>query len=323
MFNISIVKKAVSLFLAFLSFAIPCFSYQPKEPDEVLLNAAIISDVHIDTRLPLGKAIFKTGLRDMSKNARQNDALVISGDLTNYGDEKSLMDFFSLIKENCNAGKAVIAMGNHDIGHVRDLGFTNDEARAWYIKNHNEFMGTDFDKCYYSIDVNGYKFIVLCDESPDNWDTFEIYDEQIAFLDSELERATANGMPAFVVCHEPVEGVNGQPTVWKDGAMDSESSTKIKATLEKYKNVFYISGHMHEGINGKLTEKVLGFCCVETLNGVTYVSLPTYLLVNRFGFLHNGMGLQMEVYKSKVVFRARNYLTSRWYPDYEYEVPLV
>lgn len=323
MLKLSIIQKLVSVFAAFLSFAIPCFNYQPKEPEKVLLNAAVISDVHIDTRLPLGKALFRAGLRDMSKNGIKNDAIVVSGDLTNYGDEQSLIDFFNLIRDNCNADKAVIAMGNHDIGHVSDLGFTNDEARAWYVKNYNELMGFDFDKSYYAIDVKGYKFIVLCDESADNWDCFEIYDEQIAFLDAQLASATANGMPAFVVCHEPCEGVNGQPTVWKDGAMDSESSTKVKATMEKYKNVFFISGHMHEGINGELTEKVLGFCCVETLNGVTYVNLPTYLLVNRFGFLHNGMGLQMEVYESRVVFRARNYLTSRWYPDYEYEIPLV
>ena len=80
---------------------------------------------------------------------------------------------------------------------------------------------------------------------------------------------------------------------------------------------------MHEGINGKLTESVLGFSCVETLNGVTYVSLPTYLLVNRYGIPWNGLGFQMEVYEDEVIFRARSYMTSKWYLAYEFEVPIV
>ena len=105
--------------------------------------------------------------------------------------------------------------------------------------------------------------------------------------------------------------------------MDEESGRKVKATLQKYDNVFYISGHMHEGINGELTRRVLGFCCVETVDGVNCISLPTYLIVNRYGLPGNGLGFQMEVYSDRVVFRARNFITSKWYLPYKFTIDLV
>lgn len=318
----SVIQQIISFFQAIILFLCPCLNYSVKS-DDIKLNVAIISDTHIDDRLPCGKLMFKRAFKDMNNCSTPVDVAIVAGDLTNYGDEASIIDHFQIFSENCNAATKISAMGNHDIGHVRDLGLTNQQARDTFLKYQNEYMGTDFDKNYYSYDVNGYKFIVLCDESESHWDTFEMFDEQIAWLDSELAEATANGLPAFVICHEPLEGVNGQPIVWDDGVLDSESSAKIKAVLEKYQNAFYISGHMHEGINGELTEKLLGFSCVETLNGVTYVTLPTYLLINRYGLPLNGLGFQMEVYEDEVVFRARRYLTSMWYSAYEFEVPIV
>lgn len=318
-----VFSKIFAMIQALIIMICPCMNYSVRSEADIKLNAAIISDVHIDTRLPCGKALLAKAFKDMNKCTTPVDAAIVTGDLTNYGDEASIIDYFKIFSETSNAATKISAMGNHDIGHVRDLGLTNQEARDYFLRHQNEYMGTSFEKNYYSYDVNGYKFIVLCDESEDNWDTFEMYDEQIAWLDSELKEATKDGLPAFVICHEPVEGVNGQPTIWDNGAMDSESSTKIKAVMEKYSNVFYISGHMHAGINGDLTDKVLGFKCVETLNGVTYVTLPTYLLVNRYGIPWNGMGFQMEVYGEKVLFRARNFVSSRWYSAYEFEVPIV
>ncbi len=319
-FFYSLISLFLSVATAFSGAATP---YTPQNPDEIKLNVALISDTHIDSRLPLGKLYLKNAFKDMNSATVKNDALVVCGDLTTYGEEQGIIDFFEIMTETTDIEYKIIAMGNHDIGHTRDLGITNDEARAYFLKHNNDYLGTDFEKNYYSYDVNGYKFIVLCDESEDNWDEFEIYEEQTAFLDAELAEATKDGLPAFVVCHEPTVGQNGQETVHDGGSMQPESSERIKAVMEKYDNVFYLSGHMHEGINGNYTEEFLGFRNIETVNGVTYVSLPSYLLFNRYGFMGNGLGMQMEVYEDEVVFRARNFALSDWYGDYTYSVPLV
>lgn len=315
-------SRLIAFLISVIMTVFPCLDYSP-ESDDIRLNAAIISDTHIDTRLPCGKYLLERAFLDMNGCSVPTDAVIVTGDLTNYGDDASVEDFFRILTESSKAKNAIITMGNHDIGHTEDLGMTNQQARDRFIRMHNEYLGTELDKPYYSYVVNGYKFIVICDESEDRWDTYEIYDEQIAWLDRELADGTKDGLPVFVICHEPYEGINGQPIVWEGGTMDEESGRKVKATLQKYDNVFYISGHMHEGINGKFTEKVFGFCCVETVDGVNCITLPTYLLVNRYGLPGNGLGFQMEVYSDRVVLRARNFITSKWYLPYKFTIDLV
>lgn len=310
--------QILSFLLALIMTLVPFVGREAKEPDEVLLNVSIISDTHLDARLPGGKLNLEFGLRDMNKF--DNDAIVHVGDITNYGDEASVKYFYDIMRDNCDAENWVVATGNHEIGHPEE--FTNEEARQNFIKYHNEYTGQGIENAYYSVDVDGYTFIVLCDQSEDNWDSCDIYEDQIAFLDAELARGTAEGKPVFVVCHVPVEGANGQDIIYEDGGLD-EYSDAVKNTMEKYKNVFFISGHVHTGINGYISKALFDISCVETENGVTYVNLPTYGIVNRYGIPWNGMGFQMEVYEDEVIFRARKFNTSRWYGFYEFNIDLV
>lgn len=307
-----------SFIMALIMTLVPFVGRDAKNPDEALLNVSIISDTHLDARFPGGKLNLERGLRDMNKF--DNDAIVHVGDITNYGDEASVKYFYDIMRDSCDVENWVVATGNHEIGHPEE--FTNEEARQNFIKYHNEYTGQGIENAYYSIDVEGYTFIVLCDQSEDNWDSCDIYEDQIAFLDAELARGTAEGKPVFVVCHVPVEGANGQDIIYEDGGLD-EYSDVVKSTLEKYENVFFISGHVHTGINGYISKELFDVSCVETENGVTYVNLPTYGIVNRYGIPWNGMGFQMEVYEDEVIFRARKFNTSRWYGFYEFAIDLV
>lgn len=314
------VKKIVSLLTSLFIMAGTNLPYSPKE-EGILLNIGIISDTHIDYRLPLGQYLLARALDDMAGSVQPLDAVVVSGDMTNYGDGKSVKTFYELFKHHCKANQWVIASGNHDIGHVEDV--TQEEARRRLIDTYNQYTDSDISHIYYRVKIRGYSFIVLGDQSDDSWDQPDINEDQLDFLDTELAKATADGKPAFVVCHWPLDGVNGQSTIWKDGSIGTETSEKIKTILEKYRNVIFISGHIHAGINGELTKTLFGFSCVENRNGVTFVNLPTYLLVNRYGIPWNGLGFQMEVYNKKIIFRARDYATSKWYSCYEFNAPLA
>lgn len=316
------MTQIISFIMALIYTLIPFVNYSPKS-DDILLNVSIISDTHLDDRFPGGKLNFKKGLQDMNRMKADNDAVVVVGDLTNYGDEASVECFYELMEKHCEvpAESWVVATGNHEIGHPEE--FTNEEARQNFVKYHNEYTGQGIENAYYSVDVDGYTFVVLCDQSEDNWDSCDIYEDQLAFLDAELARGTAEGKPAFVICHVPVEGVNGQEVIYEDGGLDPEYSEAVKGIMEKYENIFFISGHVHTGINGYISEELFDISCVEEYNGVTYVNLPTYGIVNRYGIPWNGMGFQMEVYEDEVIFRARKFNTSRWYGFYEFEIPLV
>lgn len=293
-----------------------------EQKDACRLNASIISDVHIDVDWPIGEWVLANGLNDLERSADTIDALIVSGDLTNYGDKESMESFFNIAAESNCADNWVIAMGNHDVGHVEDT--TQEGARQRFVDLYNKLnpSGEKIEKAYYKTDINGYRFVVLVDDGEDTWDHPEMAQEQYQFLDDALAEAADRNLPMFVVCHVPVEGVNGQDKIWENGGL-GECSDTVRGILEKYKNVFFISGHVHTGINGPLVENVFGFSCVETHNGVNYINLPTYMIVNRYGVPWGGMGFQMEVYDDEVLFRARNFGSSKWYPVYDHSVPIV
>ncbi len=321
----AVIQQIISILMMFIVAFTPSFVFSGNvfktKSDTALLNAVLISDTHIDYRESVLQGTLASGLRSLIDSESTIDTLVVTGDLTNYGDEKSVAAFYDIVSSYSPVKTLIAAAGNHDIGHVEEV--TQGDARAYLMKYYNEFMGTAFDKIYYSYEVNGFKFIVLSDESDDSWDFPEISDEQIAFLDTQLSEGTKDGKPVFVCCHWPLQGNNGQEIIWEDGCMDPLYGDKIRATLEKYKNVFYLSGHVHTGVNGTFIKEAFGFNYVETTNGVTYVNLPTYGLVNRYGIPWPCTGVMMEVYDNEILFRPRNFVDGLWYTQYEMSVGLV
>lgn len=292
--------------------------------DDCLLTAELISDTHIEENELFRQFFLSSGLTNI-KNAKADiDALVVAGDITNYADEPSLAKYYDILKKYSTV-PVITAAGNHDIGHVGDRDVTNitrEEAKANFIKYNNEYMGTDNKTTYYSTEINGYKFIVLGDDviNGGHWDAMDISKEQMAFLDKEL--AYACGEPVFVICHWAVDEKNGQEIVYPDGGIDL-ATNDIKSVMEKYKNVFYISGHIHGGIKSTAAADFAGFANVEQENGVTYVSLPTYGIVNSFGYPWSATGMQMEVYEDQVIFRPRNFVTNAWFTNAVYSIPVV
>ena len=329
------IKKFLSVLLTVLTTVSMAFAgfndSRSNEPfrvkdDNVLFNVTLLSDVHIDYRELFLQAALRLGVTSLKKSQSPIDAVVISGDLTNYGDKKSMNTMFKTVTECMPDGtQAFITTGNHDIGHSSEVDLTAEQARQNFIELHNKYLGTEINKIYYSRVIDGYTFITLSDESDDSWDTPEISDTQIAWLDSELSKATAaNDMkPVFVVCHWSINGTNGQQIVWENGAMN-DCSDKVRAVLEKYsnKNVFYISGHVHTGVNNDELHKYFDVYNVEEQNGIFYVNLPAFGSLNRYGVPWPGTGMQMEVYENEVIFRPRNYLSNKWYGSFEYSVTL-
>jgi 3',5'-cyclic AMP phosphodiesterase CpdA len=347
---LSTIKNIISILMAIIVTIFPGFSFEDITKEDILaankeleehvkeeaeelvifeefkenclLNATLVSDIHIDVDWAIGEWVWANGLNDLERSRDTIDALIVSGDLTNYGDGPSIESFFNIMAESNCAENWVIATGNHDVGHVDDV--TQEEARQRFVNLYNTLnpSGEKIEKAYYKTDVNGYRFVVLCDDGDDTWDTPDMSAEQIQFLDDSLNEAADRGLPMFVVSHVPCNGVNGLDTIWPDNGLNENSDT-VKAILEKYENVFFISGHVHTGINGPLVENAFGFSCVETINGVNYINLPTYMIINRYGVPWGGMGFQMEVYEDEVLFRARNYGSSKWYPVYDHSVSLV
>lgn len=324
----SIMTNFTTFLMAILLTVIPYAGFElpviDNKEEDCLLTVEMMSDVHIEEKELIRQAFLSSGLTNLKFAKADIDAVLVAGDLTNYADEPSLAKYYELIRKYSPA-PVITAAGNHDIGHVGDQDVTDisrEEAKANFIRYNNEYMGTDNEHNYYATEINGYKFIVLGDEVIDggHWDGMDLGEEQIAFLDSEL--ASANGEPVFVCCHWPVDGMNGQELVYPDGEIELYKND-IKTVMEKYKNVFYISGHIHGGIKSTAAADFCEMANVEQLNGVTYVSLPTYGIINSFGYPWSGTGMQMEVYEDHIIFRPRNFITNAWFTNSVYSIDLV
>ena len=276
----------------------------------VRLTFANIADTHL---IDNESATINLGnfFEDISSSKSKFDAVLIAGDLSEYGKISEYKRFFDVFDKYKDVFKLFITMGNHD---VRFLFPRNQKI---IMDKVNEYLGINTNgKSFYSYDVKGYKFIVIGTEKRVLEKAY-ITSEQIAFLDRELKEATKDGKPAFVMCHQAFAFTHGLPEVWKTGDM-GEQNDDVRAVMEKYKNVFFINGHLHGGIFEKTLE------ILNKENNVISLSVPCYRKENNFGIRDCGVGYYCEVYDEKVIFTARNFVKGEpvtgEYTHFEFEL---
>lgn len=265
-----------------------------ENSDECLMSFVALADTHT-RETKINTFYLECGLNDIANSEEEFDALLIAGDLTEFGDGISYNALWDKLDNSVFADKPILlATGNHDIR------LAYEAQTAMIMQKAGEYLDMDINKPYYSYDVNGYTFIVM---GSDEWQLEKaiISDEQLEFLDSELERATRDGKPAFVVCHQPLADTHGLPEVWENGDLGEDSSA-VFDVLVKYENVFFINGHLHDGVYENSLE------VFDEENGVYSINLPAYGRENDYGaFPQPGLGDYVEVYADRVVFTARDF----------------
>ena len=277
---------------------------------DVKLSFAAIADTHLPNRESAEKNL-ENAFVDVLNSKERIDVLLLAGDIADYGLKKEYDRFFRVFLKYKDKLKLFVTMGNHDARF-----FFRTASKA-VNSNIEKLLDIDLQgKTYYSYDVNGYTFIVLCTEKAVLEKAY-ISPEQIRFFDEELKRATKDNKPCFVMCHQPFAFTHGLPEVWKTGDM-GEQNDEVRAVMEKYKNVFFINGHLHGGVCSYVEE------VLNEENNVISISIPGYRKENNFGITDAGVGYICEVYENKVLFRARNFLTGRYvsgdYTKFEYEI---
>ena len=233
---------------------------------------------------------------DVDLSVNKIDAVLLAGDIAEYGKNAEYARFFNVFDKQKDKYKIFLTMGNHDVR------FQFGKNQKIIMDKVNEYLNINTNgKSFYSYDVNGYTFIVIGTEKR-VLEKAHITQEQIDFLDKEICRATKDGKPAFVMCHQAFQNTHGLPEVWKTGDM-GEQSDDVRAVMEKYKNVFFINGHLHGGVFEKTQETL------NQENNVQSISIPCYRKKNNFGFTDCGVGYYCVVYDDRVEFVARNFVT--------------
>jgi Predicted phosphohydrolases len=290
--------------------------------DGIKLNCTIVSDTHQDINHwnpELPQMLFINVLMEDKASEAPVDSLVIVGDTTSRGMRENWDLFRGCFTEKTEgyAKQLLLQLGNHDTWH--DVSY--NEAIGEYYSAVKDTCGFTLDHVYYSKEINGYRFIFLGSEEEGGCSA-NISDNQINWLDKEVELGTAAGKPVFIFNHQALNGTHGLPKTW-DAEEDPNAdpmeggvglaSDKIRDVLCKYKNVFYFSGHSHMGLNGEKSLRDNGYSSFEYLNGALLVMLPSLACGNHHGEdLHFDIGYQLEVYADRVLLRPRNYAEHEW-----------
>ena len=230
---------------------------KPLDPDNCLLNFVAISDTHVheDGDGGYNDMIFDIVMSDIQNAEVKADALVIAGDVTDHGEEAQWKYLQNLMSNYDPAERILLAIGNHDTWTEQG----DKSSKKLFIEYNKKITGEKVNNVYYSAKVNGYSFIFLGSEK-DNTDAY-FSKKQLNWLESEMKKAAKTKKPIFVVSHWPLNETHGLPVTWGDeeytkmtGGM-GEQSAQVKKILNKYKNVFLISGHIHSGFSNEAMAK--------------------------------------------------------------------
>ena len=290
--------------------------------DDSLLNFVVTGDPQVCSYNPSREANLIEASQDLINSQVNLDAFIIAGDIA----ENGLQSEFDRVAEDIRdipADNFIMAAGNHDI-RLRDY----EQCKATITGFMNQFNAEEkhISELFYEYDVNGYKFLVIASNEASFEEAF-ISSEQLQWLNLALKEYTKNGDPVFVITHYPLAESHGLPNTWgsanstpdknlpeyiyKDGydytGSIGEQSNEIYNILTSYKNVFFITGHLHTGF---------GYYTYQTIskeNNVQGINVPSVGIDNKDGTYNNpGTGVYVEVTDDQVIFYARDFAKGRF-----------
>lgn len=291
--------------------------------EDTVINLLITGDPQICNYNPERETSLIAASEDMMNAETSFDAYISVGDIA----ENGFQDEYDRVYDDIHAIDAanfIMCSGNHDI-RLRD--YEQSSERFVNFMNRLNIEQNAVDSLRYTYEVNGYHFIVMASDKGNFEDAF-ISDEQLQWLNLELKEHTKTGKPVFVICHYPLAESHGLPGTW--GSADSgspagrlptyvpksdydftgsigESSNEIYDILVQYKNVFFITGHLHTAFG------VNTYQALNEENNVHGVNVPSVGIKSKDGTYNAaGTGLYAEVTPDEVIFYARDFENGRY-----------
>ncbi len=216
------------------------------DESNIVLRFPVLSDVHIPgDGTSAGK--FMNALTQ-SKKFGDLDALLITGDLTEYGHEHQVEEFCTILKSQIELSETQVflTIGNHEIYDHEYNGVpfkVNEYLRKYLGEGYHPGAGAvDFANCRYHAKVNGYDIVSLsCLDYEKVGVNYK--QEDIDWLEGIL-KASDPKKPVFIGMHPMIKD-----TAWNsDGSYWADCTGRLYAMLEKYPNAIVFTGHMHDHI---------------------------------------------------------------------------
>jgi len=267
-----------------------------NQPDLIF---PVISDVHIYSDNDKNLEKFKTTLEQLNQVSPIQDAFVVVGDLTEYGEAAQYDKFMSTYKwRKQSQAVSMMAIGNHDYWN----GLSAADAQKRFLDK------SGMESIYYHKTIKDYHFIVLGTEDGLTEGTFSV--QQIEWLGEQLKQANADDpkKPIFVFHHQPI----------KDTVYGSEWGFTLNRdlfydTLRPYPQVISFSGHTHYPLDDPRIIHQKDFTSIGTSTGA-YLWLDTGRIQGEVpdGADFLNQALIVEVYNNKVLIKRRDIHNNDW-----------
>jgi hypothetical protein len=218
------------------------------DKDNVVLKLAAISDTHMQWKDAVSSIKLLKALKQLNERAGGKlDALLIAGDLTDYGTPDQVVELKRIIdssKIDLSKTRFVFALGNHEYYNHQ---LQHAPWNGGYLfrdvfgdKVYNGASNEEIKAGNYHTVVNGYDFMAVYCAQYDNGVKYA--ESDIKWLKEQLAKAAAErpGKPIFVTSHPNVTGTN-----FGSNEGDYWNGKDLYDVFKDYPQVIFFCGHLH------------------------------------------------------------------------------
>ena len=269
-----------------------------------------VSDLHIQSKS--SSTLFNAHLKRALKDIYSSDSLAIFavGDIINNSEESNYEYFKSLLEEvkTPNAKDIYYAVGNHEYMYQTDMNIA--------LGMFKEQFGLDCH--YYSVELNGYKFIVLGSDDISSYGVMNSI--QIEWLRSELAKTDKN-KPTFIFMHQGLKDTVAGTLETELGQQDhgfGSSRNTLRSILKNYPNAVVFTGHSHYSL-----EEYKTFSYGNGLDA-SFANCGSMAYLNGYNTedLGGSEGYYVEVYEDYILLRGKEFIYDKWIGGAQFYIPL-
>lgn len=301
-----LIAVIMSFFAMFFGTTTPA-GYSPLDTANIKLNAAVISDTHIDSSVYDRTSLLRKGLKDIDACTVPVDVLAVVGDCTEGGKPDQFRVFFNQLSACDRVKLTLVSLGNHD-------SWQDSTGFKAFFEQYGKFLGKVVTTTYRHETIKGYHFFTLGTEAKLQDEAY-LSQTQLDWFDSELSGLLGTDKPIFVMLHQPFNGTNRVNEAWALGQLGQQSDA-LMAITKKYTEqgmlIVFFSGHLHSG---------LGYSGVTNDGSLYFVDCPSFGKdPSRGDIIETGTGYVLEAYIGRIVIRARNFVSGVFYDNYTYTI---
>ncbi len=312
-------------------YDIPAEKQFSTDSGRLLYKFTSFSDVHID-KGSLWYVDAETHLKEGLQYSvdKGSDYIIISGDVVtnDSGPDKEWTAYQKILSQSAFVNPVWESDGNHDMRQGVESGLKSF-IRGSGIDSTKETFDSGKSYFYKVEEKTGDLFLFMSlelNKSPSQAEEFT--DEQIAWATRLIEEYTAKGVNIFLVQHSPIKGFGAGDRMSKpyySGMLnpDHSSTQKLKALLQKYHDIVWVSGHTHEDfeMNYNYSDEngtAAHMLHIPSLAGSTKANADDTGLDRNNGKGFNSQAYFTEVYENKIVYYGVNISDGTIYPKYSY-----